>query len=233
VELDGLRIQIIFKSPDGNAQTVEAATDADGDYQTSFSPDETGEWRVEANFEGNDQLEASQADCSFIVSKLPAEIVFDTNPPGTVGTEVMILGQLEPQLEGELLSLMILRPDGSMSTLIDVTTEASGVFRHTMEPDSVGDWEVRVTWPGNDQYADTLQTLLISVSAAVNKGDVNNDGSVRSNDAILTLRISVGLMTPTEEQKNAADMNDDGKIRSNDAILILRKAVGLDTAEES
>jgi hypothetical protein len=59
------------------------------------------------------------------------------------------------------------------------------------------------------------------------KGDVNGDGEVRSNDAILTLRISAGLIIPTDYQKQAADMNDDGKVASNDAILILRKAAGM------
>ena len=60
------------------------------------------------------------------------------------------------------------------------------------------------------------------------KGDVNNDGEVHSDDAILTLRIAVGLTTPTDYQKWAADMNDDGVVRSNDAILVLRKVAGLD-----
>jgi hypothetical protein len=59
------------------------------------------------------------------------------------------------------------------------------------------------------------------------KGDVNGDYQVRSNDAILTLRIATGLVTPTDEQKWAADMNGDGKVKSNDAILILRRAAGL------
>jgi hypothetical protein len=59
------------------------------------------------------------------------------------------------------------------------------------------------------------------------KGDVNGDGRIRSNDAILALRFSAGLMLPTDNQKWAADMNEDGKVRSNDAIIILRKAAGL------
>ena len=71
-----------------------------------------------------------------------------------------------------------------------------------------------------------IENGAIEVAASI-KGDVNDDGEVRSNDAILTLRIAAGLMTPTDDQKWAADMNDDGRIRSNDAILILRKAVGL------
>ncbi|MFC1712564.1 NPCBM/NEW2 domain-containing protein, partial [Candidatus Poribacteria bacterium] len=59
------------------------------------------------------------------------------------------------------------------------------------------------------------------------KGDVNNDGAVRSNDATLALRIAAQLMIPTEYEHWAADMNDDGVVRANDATLILRTAAGL------
>ncbi len=58
-------------------------------------------------------------------------------------------------------------------------------------------------------------------------GDVNGDGIVRSDDAIIALRISGGLMEPTYYQKVAADMNGDGQVKANDAIMILRKAAGL------
>jgi hypothetical protein len=67
---------------------------------------------------------------------------------------------------------------------------------------------------------------VVEVPAGI-KGDVDDDGAVNSKDAILALRIAVGLMTPTEDQMWAADMNDDGNIKSSDAILILRVAVGL------
>ena len=232
LELNGMKIQIVFTSPGGEAHPAEAETDDEGKYQVRFMPDEAGGWRAEASFEGNAQLKPSSYETTFAATKAPASIVFDTESIGTSGTGMEIVGSLEPQLEGETLNLMVRRPDDSISTLMDVTTEASGIFRHTLEPDEVGDWKVSVTWPGNDQYESAEQTLVISVSAAANKGDVNSDGSVRSNDAILTLRISVGLMTPTDGQEEAADMNDDGRIRSNDAILILRNAVGLPTSEE-
>jgi len=70
-------------------------------------------------------------------------------------------------------------------------------------------------------------TISATFVPEVLKGDVNGDGRIRSNDAILALRIVAGLITPTEEQKRAADMNGDGVVRSDDAILILRKAAGL------
>jgi len=60
------------------------------------------------------------------------------------------------------------------------------------------------------------------------RGDVNDDNNVKSNDAILALRIAAGLMTPTPEQECAADVNRDGQVRANDAIIILRIAAGLE-----
>lgn len=59
------------------------------------------------------------------------------------------------------------------------------------------------------------------------KGDVNGDGRVDPDDAILVLRVSVGIVEPTEAQVLAADMNGDGAVESDDAILILRAAIGL------
>ena len=58
-------------------------------------------------------------------------------------------------------------------------------------------------------------------------GDVNQDGSVTSADAILALRFAVALIALDEVQQALADVNGDGRINAGDAVLILRKAVGL------
>ncbi len=73
----------------------------------------------------------------------------------------------------------------------------------------------------------STQNGKVKITTPGIKGDVNGDGAVKSNDAILALRISAGLLTPTAQQLWAADMNDDGKVKSNDSILILRKSAGL------
>jgi hypothetical protein len=72
--------------------------------------------------------------------------------------------------------------------------------------------------------ADT-QSFTINVTGI--KGDVNGDGNVRANDAILSLRIASGMMVANDYENWAADMNEDGNVRANDSILILRKASGL------
>jgi hypothetical protein len=68
---------------------------------------------------------------------------------------------------------------------------------------------------------------IIKIIQLCVKGDVNNDGYVRANDAMMILQFVAELRVPDDYQKCAADFNSDGKIGSNDATLVLRKAVGL------
>lgn len=78
-----------------------------------------------------------------------------------------------------------------------------------------------------ESLAFEAQDGIIKIAKTCTKGDVNNDGRVRSNDATLALRIAAELMTANTQEACAADMNDDGKVRANDATLILREAAGL------
>ena len=83
-----------------------------------------------------------------------------------------------------------------------------------------------------DELGDVIPTSsqngVVKITQPGIRGDVNRDGEVKSNDAILTLRIATRQMTPSDYEKWAADMNGDGEVKSNDAILILRKAIRLD-----
>ncbi|MBR2415005.1 MAG: hypothetical protein IKB13_10940 [Clostridia bacterium] len=63
---------------------------------------------------------------------------------------------------------------------------------------------------------------------AILKGDADGDGSVTEDDALLTLRRSVGLETFTAAQEKRADMDNDGSITAEDAREILRKSAGLE-----
>ncbi len=67
----------------------------------------------------------------------------------------------------------------------------------------------------------------IVISSAVEKGDVDRDGSIKANDARMVLRFSVELEIPTEEDIAIGDINGDGKLTAYDARSILRISVGL------
>lgn len=71
-----------------------------------------------------------------------------------------------------------------------------------------------------------------SASAATARcGDVNGDGRITVQDAILALRIAGGFIKPTPAMFAAADVapldNPDGKITIEDAVVILKVAIGL------
>lgn len=71
---------------------------------------------------------------------------------------------------------------------------------------------------------------LAATTLAKLKGDINNDGTVNSSDALSVLLYAVG--SETEIDTVAADMNSDGIINSSDALTILRISVGLEDKVE-
>lgn len=71
---------------------------------------------------------------------------------------------------------------------------------------------------------------MVTVSFARYKGDINDDGEVNSNDALMVLKYAVGSFS--EIDTTVADMDGDGRVNSNDALLILKTSVGsLDKVE--
>ncbi len=90
---------------------------------------------------------------------------------------------------------------------------------------AISDSEPKMIYAGTAGDGVWSRAVITSLEEGI-KGDVNNDGKIRANDALLALRIAVGLIEPTDYQKWAADVNCDGRVRSNDALIILQYAVG-------
>ena len=56
-------------------------------------------------------------------------------------------------------------------------------------------------------------------------GDINVDGSINAQDALMALQHSVGLVRL--ESFDTADVDCNGQVNASDALLILQKSVGL------
>ncbi len=73
------------------------------------------------------------------------------------------------------------------------------------------------------------------VPSVILYGDLNGDGIVDVADALRSLKIAIGLITPTASDQSRGDVGPlvngkvvaDGKIDITDAVLILEKTVGL------
>lgn len=75
------------------------------------------------------------------------------------------------------------------------------------------------------------QTTVLRSLRLIIPGDLNGDGRVNLTDALLALRIALGLLQPTSDQLQAGDLSPltggDRRITLSDVTLILRRAVGL------
>lgn len=89
------------------------------------------------------------------------------------------------------------------------------------------------TGDDNDLYISKVTVSTVPYdqipTTSVTLGDLNADTKVNVQDATLSLRIAVGLLTPSDDQKTAGDVNKDGKLNIQDTTLILQVAVGLKT----
>lgn len=65
-------------------------------------------------------------------------------------------------------------------------------------------------------------------AVTVKLGDVNNDGKILANDAVLILKKDAGVETFTEDQAKAADVNKDDKVNVLDAVAILKHTAGVE-----
>ncbi|MFC1713620.1 FlgD immunoglobulin-like domain containing protein [Candidatus Poribacteria bacterium] len=88
----------------------------------------------------------------------------------------------------------------------------------------VGETLTEYTYTFRDVTAD--HTISVIFAKGFPRGDVNRDGITNSKDALLVLKIEVGMIEATEEQKRDADVNGDGFVDANDAIAILNGSVG-------
>lgn len=121
---------------------------------------------------------------------------------------------------------------GSAASAGPVTTSAGGtLWSCTISGLAVGGNPITVL--AVDAVGNlAVRTALISYQPA--DGDVNQDGRVDIADALAALRIAVGAVAATPEQKLHADVAPlvngvpapDGTVGVADALLILRKAVG-------
>lgn len=101
--------------------------------------------------------------------------------------------------------------------------DANGTVAFTAYPQALDKGSYRIFLLGGEQ---TLSSggLAVSFQAYVpyTLGDVNDDGTIDSADALEALLFFVESKTPTETERLAADVNKDGTIDSYDALQMLR-----------
>ncbi|HEY3285324.1 MAG TPA: fibronectin type III domain-containing protein, partial [Armatimonadota bacterium] len=93
-------------------------------------------------------------------------------------------------------------------------------------------YQVQVVAGGQGTVAAATQVLLYSTGRA-SLGDGNLNGRVDVGDAVLALRLALGMRQPTAQDLELLDVSPaghpDGRIAMDDVVLVLRAALGLVT----
>lgn len=98
------------------------------------------------------------------------------------------------------------------------TTDSSGVTRYIC-CQTAGEARFTTIETGGNQIR------LYRVAGLI-MGDMDGDGSVTSSDALTLLRITLGLVEPSDFQRRRTDINADGCASTADVLLALRLAMG-------
>lgn len=100
--------------------------------------------------------------------------------------------------------------------------DANGTVAFTAYPQALGKGSYRIFLLGGKQTLNSGPAASFQAYVPYTLGDVNDDGTIDSADALEALLFFVESKTPTETERLAADVNKDGTIDSYDALQMLR-----------
>lgn len=100
--------------------------------------------------------------------------------------------------------------------------DANGTVAFAAYPQALGKGSYRIFLLGGDQTLNSGPAASFQAYVPYTLGDVNDDGTIDSADALEALLFFVESKTPTETERLAADVNKDGTIDSYDALQMLR-----------
>lgn len=80
-----------------------------------------------------------------------------------------------------------------------------------------------------EELDDALAALIAALygSGEFEPGDVNMDGEVGADDALLIMRHTMGISQLDEDALALADVNGDGEVTMEDALVVLRASMGI------
>ena len=105
--------------------------------------------------------------------------------------------------------------------------DANGTVAFTAYPQALDKGSYRIFLLGGEQTLNSGPAASFQAYVPYTLGDVNDDGTIDSADALLVLKHSVHLLDLDAVQQLAANVNKDNTIDSSDALLILRYSVHL------
>ena len=143
-----------YQKPSGNTVEQSHNTDDKNGYVFEYTPDKVGEWQVSVKWAGNDEFKEAVAQETFQVTKGNSAIQFDIDDKLSLGKEITIVAHLNPALPDETVNLRVITPPPDNITFASESLETNeyGRFEWSFTPPEEGDWTLKATYDGNENY---------------------------------------------------------------------------------
>lgn len=162
----------------------------------------------------------------FVMFRLPAG--FNAIPAADTATlpdrEILVL--TDNMIEDDGKSVLVNISKSIIGQAIELnlknkTLPSPGIYQFKCQADADGEGTEKKLSFGIGHEA-----KIFAVISNPKIGDVNGDGSVNVQDAVLIINITLNKISPTEKQKIDADLNMDGDINILDAVKLINIAIG-------
>ncbi|MEM3027888.1 MAG: invasin domain 3-containing protein, partial [Candidatus Bathyarchaeia archaeon] len=143
-----------------NLATV--TTDARGYFKYEWTPESIGAYELCALYAGDLGTLKSISDAvSLTVSKLSSLLTISLSASSVnVGNSVTIQGSLSPAKSGVSITVLSKPSGGEWGVLTTVTTDATGAFAYSWTPESVGAYELKASWIGDEGTLGSESTIV-------------------------------------------------------------------------
>lgn len=158
-ELSSRTISITYQQ--GTTVIVQSTvTDSSGDYTNTFTQTIEGTWTITARFAGDSTYAQSSAPPTTLTvtpATLPSTSIICTVTPSTItlGNTVTTSGTLTSGatgISGKTVTITY-QSSGHADVLRTATTDSSGDYSNTYEPDTGGDWTATASFAGDTSYS--------------------------------------------------------------------------------
>jgi len=158
---------VTLTRPDSNLVSLETATNSDGTFSLTYTPDQAGVWLVQASWPGTLSLGgATSPEILFAVDKLASTISLSPNPPvPEKGDLVMFEGTLSMNGSGTTVSILISDNDGrSWRSIASTNTSVDSEYAIPWRADRIGAFMFKAEWQGDEEHygcSSPIVTLVI------------------------------------------------------------------------
>jgi hypothetical protein len=140
-------------------------TNENGEYSFTWTPPAAGNYTIMVSWKGDFEHEGATATTTLIVEKTSSLIALTMSSYNAkTDDEITINGILYPE-KAATITIQYTMPNGTIiAKTVDSTT--AGTFSDTFKANQIGEWTVKASWDGDDQYKGaTSAPLVLTVQA--------------------------------------------------------------------